>query len=177
MLQRYFKTKRVRAPVKIQKWPHTLPCSGRRQGRIAGFLLRRRDGSAIYELILKTMVFLTLIVTAIYFFSAFTDYLNLGYACRRVVRDIEISGQVTGQTTALFEQLKEQTNIGDNAAMQVNARYHNAASKKIQLRETFTVKCSTQYRMQIFTPSFGDPVAITIPMAVTLTGMSEKFWK
>lgn len=140
-------------------------------------LLKEKQGSAIYEVILKTMVFLTLIVTAIYFFTIFTTYLNLGYTCRRVVRDIEISGQVTSQTNTLFNELKTQTNIGSGATMQVTARYHNAAAKKIQLRDTFTVKCSTKYRMNIFTPAMGPPVGFDIPMTVSLTGMSEKFWK
>lgn len=141
-------------------------------------LLHQKQGSAIYEVILKTMVFLTLIVTAIYFFSIFTVYLNLGYTCRRVVRDIEISGQVTSQTTALFNQLKNQTNIGSGATMQItNVRYFNSSAKKIQLRDKFTVNCSTKYRMNIFTPAMGPPVGIDIPMTVSLTGMSEKFWK
>jgi len=138
----------------------------------------RKKGSAFYELIIKTLVFITLIATAISFFSIFTVYLNLNYTCRRVVREIEISGQVTYSTAALFNQLKSQTNIGSGAAMEViDVSYFNPVQKKIQLRNTFSVRCKTSYRFNIFTPSLGEPVGVDVPMTVVLTGMSEKFWK
>lgn len=54
-------------------------------------------------------------------------------------REIEISGQVTSETNALFNQLKSNTNIGSEADMSVSANYFNAAQKKIQLRNTFDV--------------------------------------
>ena len=137
-----------------------------------------REASALYEIILKTLIFITLIATAISFFSIFTVYLNLNYTCRRVVREIEIAGQVTGSTTTLFNQLKSQTNIGTAATMDViNVTYFSAADKKIQLRETFSVRCRTSYTVEIFTPAFGTPVAVHIPMTVVLTGLSEKYWK
>lgn len=55
----------------------------------------KKRASAIYEIILKTLVFMTLIATAISFFGVFTSYLNLNYTARRVVREIEISGKVS----------------------------------------------------------------------------------
>ena len=83
--------------------------------RLSAFLKVKKKGSAYYELIIKTLVFITLIATAVSFFSIFTVYLNLNYTCRRVVREIEISGQVTSNTNALFNQLKNGTNIGAGA--------------------------------------------------------------
>lgn len=139
--------------------------------------MKRKKASAYYELIIKTLVFMTLIATAISFLSIFTVYLNLNYTCRRVVREIEIAGQVTSNTTALFVQLKSNTNIGDSATMSVSAAYFNAAQKKIQLRSTFDVTCRTSYRINVFTPLGSAPVGFDIPMAVKLTGMSEKYWK
>lgn len=133
--------------------------------------------SAYYELILKTLVFMTLIATAISFFGIFTTYINLNYTCRRVVRQIEITGQVSNETTALFSSLKSTSNLGTGAAMTVMASYFNAAQKKIQLRNTFTVTCTSSYRINIFTPTNGASVGFDIPLAVRLTGMSEKFWK
>ena len=138
-------------------------------------LLKR--ASAYYELIIKTLVFITLIATAISFFGVFTTYLNLNYAARRVVREIEISGRVSAETYSLYEDLKERTNIPDTASMSVNAAYFSASDKKIQLRNTFTVTCSTSYRINVFTPQGGAPIGFDIPLRVRLTGMSEKFWK
>ena len=135
--------------------------------RLSAFLKVKKKGSAYYELI----------ATAVSFFSIFTVYLNLNYTCRRVVREIEISGQVTSNTNALFATLKNNTNIGAGANMSVSASYFNAAQKKIQLRNTFDVTCTTSYRFDVFTPLGRDPIGFTIPMKVRMTGMSEKFWK
>lgn len=137
----------------------------------------KKKASAIYEVIIKTLVFITLIATAISFFGVFTMYLNLNYAARRVVREIEISGQVTGSTYTLFNDIKANTNIGDSATMSVSASYFNAAQKKIQLRNNFTVTCRSNYRINVFTLLDGMPVGFDIPMKVSLTGMSERFWK
>ncbi len=139
--------------------------------------MKKKRGSAYYELILKTLVFITLIATAISFFGVFTTYLNLNYAARRVVREIEISGKVSSATYSLYEDMKTNTNIPDSATMNVSASYFSAGDKKIQLRDTFTVTCSTSYRINVFTPTGGNPVGFNIPLKVRLTGMSEKFWK
>lgn len=137
----------------------------------------KKRASVYYELIIKTVVFLTLIATAISFFGVFTSYLNLNYAARRVVREIEISGQVTSNTTALFNTLNTNLNMGDGATMSVTASYFDAVSRKIQLRSTFTVNLTSSYRINVFTPINGTPVGFNIPLRVSLTGMSEKYWK
>ena len=137
----------------------------------------KKKGSAYYEIIIKTLVFITLIATAISFFGIFTTYLNINYAARRVTREIEITGKVSSDTYALFNDMKARTSIGDTATMDVTATYFNAAQKKIQLRDTFTVTIASTYRINIFTPTGGSPVGFDIPLVVRLTGMSEKFWK
>ena len=139
--------------------------------------LKKKKASAIYELIIKTMVFITLIATAISFFGVFTTYLNLNYAARRVTREIEISGRVTSETYDVFNAIKSSTNIGDGASVNISATYFDAGAKKIQLRDTFTVTCTTAYRINVFTPTDGDPVGFNIPLTVRMTGMGEKFWK
>lgn len=137
----------------------------------------KKRASAVYEIILKTLVFMTLIATAISFFGVFTMYLNLNYTARRVVREVEITGKVSSDTYDLFNDMKASTNIGSSATMSVSASYFDAASKKIQLRDTFTVTCRSSYRINVFTPIGGTPVGFDIPLKISLTGMSEKFWK
>jgi len=139
------------------------------------FCFCKKRCSSYYELIIKTLVFITLIATAISFFGVFTVYLNLNYTCRRVVRQIEITGEVTNETTSLFNTLKSNTNIGSGSTMSVSAKYYK--DKKIQLRDTFTVTCSASYSINIFTPTNNSPVGIDIPLKVRLAGMSEKFSK
>ena len=53
----------------------------------------------------------------------------------------------------------------------------DTAQKKIQLRNTFDVICTTNYRFAVFTPLGSKPVGFDIPMKVKLKGMSEKYWK
>lgn len=77
--------------------------------------------SAYYEIIIKTLVFITLIATAISFFGVFTTYLNVNYAARRVTREIEISGRVSTDTYSLFNEMK--TNMG-NVHIADNAAWH-----------------------------------------------------
>ena len=83
-------------------------------------ILKKRC-SAYYEIIIKTLVFITLIATAISFFGVFTTYLNVNYAARRVTREIEISGRVSTDTYSLFNEMK--TNMG-NVHIADNAAWH-----------------------------------------------------
>lgn len=138
----------------------------------------KKAASAYYEIIIKTLVFITLIATAVSFFGVFTVYMNLNYAAKRVVREVEITGQVTPATYNLFEEYKNNTNIGSGAVMNITAdRYFDTATKKIQLRTNFTVTCRTIYRINIFTPKGGNGIGINVPLTVKLTGMCEKYWK
>ena len=152
----------------------------RRGGRLLCTLrsaLCTSRGSAIYELIIKTIVFITLIATVISFLSVFTVYINLNYTCRRVVRSIELDGQVTAASTDLFNQLKTRLNVGDASMTVSNVTYHDA-SKKIQLRQTFTVELRSEYDFLVFRPLFtSETVVIKIPLVCSLSGMSERFWK
>ena len=61
---------------------------------------------------------------------------------------MDISGQVTSATYSLYDNMKTNTNIPDSATMSVNASYFNAAQKKIQLRDTFTVTCTAYYMVK-----------------------------
>ena len=138
-------------------------------------LLLGRRGSAYYELIIKTLVVITLMATVMSFLSIFTAYLNLNHMCRRVVRVVELEGQVSDKAYDVFYRLKEQTGLSPEMTIE-NVQYCNG-SQKIQLRDTFTVTMTDSYAFTLFKPSFAPPVQINIPMKVSITGMSEKYWK
>jgi len=74
-------------------------------------LLSDRKGSAYYELIIKTLAVITLMATVMSFLSIFTAYLNLNHMCRRVVRVVELEGQVSDNAYDVFYRLKEQTDL------------------------------------------------------------------
>ena len=138
-------------------------------------LLLGRRGSAYYELIIKTLVVITLMATVMSFLSIFTAYLNLNHMCRRVVRVVELEGQVSDKAYDVFYRLKEQTGLSPEMTIE-DVQYCDG-SQKIQLRDTFTVTMTDSYVFTLFKPSFAPPVQINIPMKVSITGMSEKYWK
>lgn len=137
-------------------------------------LLFDRKGSSYFDLMIKTLVVITLMVTVMSFLSIFTTYLNLNHVCRRVVRVVELEGQVSDRAYDVFYQLKQQTGLSPEMIIEDVAYCED---KKIQLRDTFTVTMTYSYPFTIFTPSFAPPVVIQIPMEVSITGMSEHYWK
>lgn len=137
-------------------------------------LLSGRNGSSYFDLMIKTLVVLSLMVTVISFLSVFTTYLNLNHVCRRVVRVVELEGQVSDRAYDTFYRLKQQTGLSPEMTVE-DVTYQE--DQKIQLRDTFTVTMTYEYPFTIFTPSFAPPVEIRIPMKVSITGMSEKYWK
>lgn len=136
--------------------------------------LSNKTGSSYFDLIIKTLVVLSLMVTVLSFLSIFTTYLNLSHICRRVVRVVELEGQVSDRAEDVFYRLKQQTGLTPEMTVE-NVEY--CEDQKIQLRDTFTVTMTYSYPFTIFTPSFAPPVKIQIPMKTSITGMSEKYWK
>jgi hypothetical protein len=100
--------------------------------------------------------------------------LNLNHITRRVVRVIELEGQVSDKAYDVFYRLKQQTNLSPEMTIE-DVEYYDG--RKIQLRDTFTVTMTYSHPFTIFTPSFAPPVQINIPMRASITGMSEKYWK
>jgi hypothetical protein len=137
-------------------------------------LLFNKKGSSYFDLMIKTLVVITLMVTVVSFLSVFTTYLNLDHICRRVVRVVELDGQVSDLAYDVFNHLKQQTGLSPEMTVE-NVEY--CEDQKIQLRDTFTITMTYSYPFTIFTPSFSPPVVIEIPMKVSITGMSEHYWK
>lgn len=137
-------------------------------------LILSRKGSSYFDLMIKTLVVITLMVTVMSFLSIFTTYLNLNHVCRRVVRVVELEGEVSDKAYDVFYRLKQQTGLSPEMTVE-DVEY--CEDQKIQLRDTFTVTMVYSYPFTIFTPSFAPPVQINIPMKVSITGMSEKYWK
>lgn len=137
-------------------------------------LLTNQSGSSYFDLMVKTLVVITLMLTVISFLSVFTTYLNLNHICRRVVRVVELEGQVSDRANDVFYRLKQQTGLSPDMTVE-DVEYCDG--QKIQLRDTFTVTMTYSYTFTIFAPSFAPPVEIQIPMKVSISGMSEHYWK
>lgn len=137
-------------------------------------LLSNRSGSSYFDLMVKTLVVITLMLTVISFLSVFTTYLNLNHICRRVVRVVELEGQVSDRANDVFYRLKQQTGLSPDMTVE-DVEYCDG--QKIQLRDTFTITMTYHYPFTIFTPSFAPPLEVEIPMKVSIGGMSEHYWK
>lgn len=135
-----------------------------------------KKGSTYFDLIIKTVVVITLMATVMSFLSIFTTYLNVNHICRRVVRTIELEGQISDNVYDVFYRLKEQTKLSPTMSI-TDVNYCDEQNQRIQLRDTFTVKMKYNHVFTVFKPSFAPPVEIVIPMEVSITGMSEKYWK
>ena len=135
-----------------------------------------KRGSVYYDLIIKSFVIITLLATVLSFLSIFTTYLNLSHICRRIVRVVELEGEVSNKVYDVFYKLKEQTALSPEMTIE-DVTYCDEHNQKIQLRNTFTVKLKYNHIFTIFKPSFSPPVQIVIPMQVRISGMSERYWK
>jgi len=93
-----------------------------------------------------------------------------------VVRTIELEGQISDNVYDVFYRLKEQTGLSPTMSI-TDVNYCDEQNQRIQLRDTFTVRMKYNHVFTIFKPSFAPPVEIVIPMEVSITGMSEKYWK
>ena len=118
---------------------------------------------------------ITLLATILSFLSIFTVYLSLNQMCGRMVRVIELEGQVSDNAYDVFYQMKEQTGL--SPTMIVEDVSYLDEEQRIQLRDTFTVKLKYSYTFTVFRPSSSPPVQIVIPIEVRITGMSERYWK
>jgi hypothetical protein len=137
------------------------------------YLLRQKKGDEAVSFLLTTamlvFVFATLISAMIYIMQ----YYNASYICRRVVRSIEIAGKYDEAET--MNIVNSMTSSGlEDIDIQVDAVYFSG--NKIQLRQTFSVTLTANYRITIL--ELGEnPVMITLPIKVKVAGMSEVFWK
>lgn len=140
-------------------------------------LLCDQKGEIYYEIIVKTVIVVVMLLTVINFYTAFIEYQNVNYTCKRVVRAIELEGAVNANIDNIFNQLKEQYKLDDMTYEVSDVSYFDEGTKKIQLSGNFTVTVKHNYTMQVLNPLFAPPLCISIPMTADITGMSEVYWK
>jgi len=143
-------------------------------GRLRSLLREKRGDEAVSFLLTTAMlvlIFAVLVSAMIYI----TQYYDVSYLCRRVVRSIEITGQYDETETANMVSQIKNSDLED-ISVKVDAVYYDVGSKKIQLRQTFSVTLTTSYRITILT--LGEtPVTMDLPIRMRVAGMSEVFWR
>jgi hypothetical protein len=136
-------------------------------------VLRDRKGDAAIEFIMVTamliLVFSVLVTALVYV----TQVYNASYITRRVVRQIETTGEYNEHTVqTLVNELGGDALSG--VKIQVEAGY--CSGKKIQLRDSFSVTLTANYPVRIV--QFGSSViSLDLPIQIRLAGRSEVYWK
>ena len=136
-------------------------------------LLHSKKGDAAIEFIMVTamliLVFSVLVTALVYV----TQVYNASYITRRVVRQIETTGEYNEHTVqSLVKELGGDALSG--VKIQVEAGY--CSGKKIQLRDGFSVTLTANYPVRIV--QFGSSViSLDLPIQIRLSGRSEVYWK
>ena len=136
-------------------------------------VLRDRKGDAAIEFIMVTamliLVFSVLVTALVYV----TQVYSASYITRRVVRQIETTGEYNEHTVqSLVKELGGDALSG--VKIKVEAGY--CSGKKIQLRDGFSVTLTAKYPVRIV--QFGSSViSLDLPIQIRLAGRSEVYWK
>ena len=140
-------------------------------------VLRDRKGDAAIEFIMVTamliLIFSVLVTALVYV----TQVYSASYITRRVVRQIETTGEYNEHTVqSLVKELGGDALSGvvEGVKIQVEAGY--CSGKKIQLRDGFSVTLTANYPVRIV--QFGSSViSLDLPIRIRLAGRSEVYWK
>ena len=134
--------------------------------------VKDRRGELMVDVLFQCLIIIVFIMTLTEFYGIFMKVQNMNFIARRLTRSVEISGTVSG-LSGEFDTLCGELGL-TGASMQVDAAYCDGVSR-IQLRETFKVTVRYTYYFNIFAPDNGSPLRISIPLTVSLTGMSEVY--
>jgi hypothetical protein len=139
----------------------------------ARYLLRQKRGDEAVSFLMTTAMLVLIFAVLVSAMVYIMQYYNASYICRRVVRNIEITGVYDEtETKNIVDQMKN-SDLKD-IGVQVDAAYFSG--RKIQLRQTFNVTLTSSYRITIL--ELGKtPITMNLPIRVKVAGMSEVYWK
>ncbi len=139
----------------------------------ARYLLRQKRGDEAVSFLMTTAMLVLIFAVLVSAMVYIMQYYNASFICRRVVRNIEITGVYDEtETKNIVDQMKN-SDLKD-IGVQVDAAYFSG--RKIQLRQTFNVTLTSSYRITIL--ELGKtPITMNLPIRVKVAGMSEVYWK
>ena len=136
-------------------------------------LLRDKKGDEAVSFLLTTAMLIFIFAALVSALIYIMQYYNASYICRRVVRSIEITGKYDQAEIANI--LGEIANPGlENMDIEVDAVYF--AENKIQLRQSFDVMLSANYKITLLQIG-SEPIELALPIKVKVEGMSEVYFK
>lgn len=138
-------------------------------------MLRGKAGNTIVDTLVGFAVQMGVLIVALFALAYMANALKVYFACNKVARSIEVSGIVDARTYAIVDEF-----AGESlpVTVDIDAQYYDAAAGKIQLRDSFKVTLSSSYAIPIIMPlTGGAPVTIHVPIKISMTGISEVYWR
>ena len=120
------------------------------------FLKDKRAETIITMIFVIVMVF-TLIATFVTLFPLFVIKTEVDEMASQLTRVIELTGEAGSEYAGELADLRASTGLDPTVSVQ-------PAAAQYQLREQFTVTVTANATVNIFTPAFGEPLSITVPI-------------
>lgn len=143
--------------------------------------IQNRDGSEAVEMVYSTAMLCGLLLSALLILTYAIQTNRVSYACKRIARYIEVSGQANQSDMDIL--LRELLPNADaiNAQVRVNSEWLDPARRRIQLRDNFTVTVTAAYKIALVNPGNlerdNTHIIVPVPITVKVNGQSEIYWK
>ncbi len=137
-------------------------------------ILMRRSGSTTVEALVAMLLLFAVVGTFLLVPPVFTHKQNIDVMARKLVRAVEVSGTIDEHIDELYNRLANELGIHPTVEWEAN---YIPGTNHIQLRDTFRLKLTASYPITIFEPTFTAPIQAHIPISITLTGVSEVYFK
>ena len=135
---------------------------------------RDQSGEGYVDVAIAIIIIFAVVAGIFSLFPIYTTYQTLNATARQIAHVVEVCGQADDATIALAtgrEGFIEPDNIIFDTV------WHNASTKKIQLKTPFTVTISKQVLIPILRPMTGSPIGFRIGVSASASGISEVYWK
>ncbi len=136
-------------------------------------LLTDRRGSEAVSFLLTTAILLCIFATIVTAFVYISQSYNAAYLCRKVTRQIEVTGEYDRTE---IDSLLSEIEGGDLQNLEINVTADYFAENKIQLCEDFTVRLTADYKIKIVQVG-SKTLELSLPIRVQVGGMSETYYK
>ena len=136
--------------------------------------IRDRTGEGYVDVAISLILVFVIVAGIFSLFPIYTTYQSLNATARQVAHVIEVCGQADEATLALAIG---QDGLVSRDDIAVETDWHNASTKKIQLKTPFTVTVSKRVLIPILRPVSGSPIGFNILISAKASGISEVYWK
>ena len=136
--------------------------------------LGKEDGAAYIELLISMLIIFTLLAAFVSIPPIFICKQNMDYVGRKLVREVETSGEIGAQTESLCKHLSAVS--GTEVKITGWEADFIDGTRKVQLRDEFALMLECSYKAEIIS-LFGQTISVSIPLSGRFKGISEVYHK